>query len=145
MDSGIATGEGFVERRQRSRFVLRERRTGFDSGQRGPLAKALVELRDSPLALLALLAAVNVLNLLDQLATTRALAAGFTEGNPVMAGLIAFDPRLAAIVKLVAVAGVTAAVWRLRRYRVILQVALFMFALFAGVMLLHFYGSAFFF
>jgi hypothetical protein len=146
MDSAITprdTRSG--ERRRRRKSVLSERRSGFDRRESThcPFVRMLVTLRDSPAALLVLLAAVNVLNLLDQLATTRALAAGFEEGNPVMASLIAWDPRLAAVVKLVTVLGVSFGVWRLRRYRIVLQAGVFTFLVFAGVMLIHFYGSAF--
>lgn len=134
-----------TERRaSRAALVLRERRTGFDRrGAVGTLSAGLLELRDSPPGLLVLLASVNVMNLLDQLATTRALSAGFAEGNPVMAALIATDPRLAAAVKVGAVLAVTSAVWTLRRYRAILQAAIFMFILYAAVLLVHFYGAAF--
>jgi hypothetical protein len=124
--------------------VIRERRTGFDRREQGRIVSALVELRDSPSTLLVLLVAVNVMNVLDQLATTRALAMGFTEGNPVMAALIAYDPRVAAAVKIVAVVSVTLGIWSLRRYKLILQVGVFMFAAFAFVMLVHFYGAAFY-
>lgn len=127
-------------------LTLRERRTGFDrrTSGAGPLSAGLLELRDSTPGLIVLLVSVNVMNLLDQLATTRALQAGFTEGNPVMAALIAADPRLAAGMKIGAVLAVTLAVWTLRRYRAILQAAVLMFILYAAVLLVHFYGAAFF-
>jgi hypothetical protein len=145
MDSGLVVGDRHGERRRdRHRLVLRERRTGFDRRERGAFVRGLTELRDSPATLLTLLVAVNVMNVLDQVATTRALAIGFTEGNPVMAALIAFDPRFAAVVKITAVLAVTTGIWSLRRYRLILQVGVFMFAAFAFVMLVHFYGAAFY-
>ncbi len=144
MDSAGTVDGRRSERRTQARFVWRERRSGFDRRRHGPVVKRLLELRDSPIALLSLLAAVNVLNLLDQLATTRALAAGFGEANPVMAGLISFDPRLAAIVKITAIAGVSGGVWALRRYKVILEVGVLMLLVFTAVLLIHFAGSAFF-
>lgn len=142
MDRGTARSERIGERRTRSRFVVSERRSGFDRRRRGGLVPALLQLRDSPAALFALLVAVNVMNLFDLLATTRALAAGLAEGNPVMAGLIATDPGLAAFVKIGVIAVVSAGVWRLRRYRVVLQVGLFMFAVFEAVLLVHYYYAA---
>lgn len=129
------------ERRQARRFVVWERRTGFD--RRADAEGGLRTLSERPEVLLVLLAAVNVMNVLDQLATQRALAAGFTEGNPVMASLIAYDPRVAFLFKILAVLGVSVGVWSLRRYRLILQVGVLMFGVFAGVLLVHFYGSAF--
>lgn len=127
-------------------LAFRERRSGFDrrSEGTGRVSRALLELRDSTPGLIVLLASVNVMNVLDQLATTNALRAGFTEGNPVMAALIATDPALAATVKIAAVVAVTATVWMLRRYRAILQAAVVMFVLYAAVLLVHYYGSAFF-
>jgi hypothetical protein len=133
------------ERRRSTARVLLERRGGFDRRRvGGALGRFLVALRDSPAALLMLLVSINVMNLLDQLATSSALAAGFREGNPVMASLISADPRLAAMVKLLSVLAVSLGIWKLRRYRMILQVALFTFALFCATMLVHFYGHAFF-
>lgn len=131
-----------ADRRQRTTFVLAERRSGFDRRQQGGFARAAMALRDSPATLLVLLAAANVMNVIDQLATTQALSAGFSEGNPVMAALISHDPRLAAVLKVLAILLVSAGIWRLRRYRLILQVAVLMFALFAGVLVLHVYGAA---
>jgi hypothetical protein len=148
---GIDTGASVAdqrrgERRRANSLVLVERRSGFDRRQTTwPVARladrALRQLRDEPLTLLMLLAGVNVLNVLDQAATGRALAAGFTEGNPVMAALISYDPMVAAGVKLLAVLGVTVSVWMLRRYRVVLQVGVLTFALFTAVLLWHFYGA----
>ncbi len=85
-----------------------------------------------------------MMNVIDQVATTHALAAGFAEGNPVMAGLIAADPRLAAFAKLTSIALVSAGVWRLRHYRAILQIGIFMFAVFTGALLIHLYDAAFY-
>lgn len=130
------------DRRHHSRFVLAERRSGFDRRQPRGFERTALALRDSPAVLLVLLAAANVMNIIDQLATTQALAAGHSEGNPVMAALIAHDPRVAAVVKVLAILLVTAGIWRLRRYRLILQVAVLMFALFAGVLVLHVFGAA---
>ncbi|HEY3318809.1 MAG TPA: DUF5658 family protein [Coriobacteriia bacterium] len=144
MGAETVVGGRSAERRARRRFVMRERRSGFERRGAAGRVPLLQELRDRPAALAVLLIAVNVMNLLDQLATTRALAAGASEGNPVMAGLIAADPRLAAVVKLAVIAGVSAGVWSLRRYRAILQVGVFVFLVFAAVLLLHYAGSAFF-
>jgi hypothetical protein len=132
-----------AERRVRvSRFVWDERRAGFDRrGEQGGLMPSVLPLR-SPAAMAALLAAINVLNLLDQRATATALAAGFSEGNPVMAALISADPRLAAVVKVAAVAGASVALWNLRQYRAILRTAVLVFAVFSAVLLWHVLGAA---
>jgi hypothetical protein len=119
------------ERRQRRRFVLRERRCGFERRRQGqsPAAAALdtllVYLRDHAGALLAVLVVANLLSLFDLVFTLHVLRLGATEGNPLMGYLFAASPTQAVVVKLVAIAGVALLIWRLRRYRLSLLAALF--------------------
>ena len=84
----------------------------------------LRELRDSRFALATLLAALNVLNVVDLLLTFRLLGGRVVEGNPIMRVLIGSDPLVALIVKVVIVAAVSIGVWRQRRYRVVLAASL---------------------
>ncbi|MBE0477083.1 MAG: hypothetical protein IBX62_08310 [Coriobacteriia bacterium] len=117
-----------------------ERRTGFDRRvpQRGhPAARfaerALRLLRAEPWRLGLLLSLVTALSALDMLFTVKALARGAEEANPVMASLLAADVRLAAAVKMGITCAVAGGLWRLRRYRRVLEATL---AILAGMLLL---------
>lgn len=134
------------ERRwSRGRFRVFERRHGFDRRRSDSAVSGLLAtMRDSPGVLLAVLMATNVMNVLDLILTSRALKAGYAEGNPLMALLFSHAPVLAAGFKLVSVAAVSAAVWRMRRYRPMLKVALFALLLFVGVLLLQAWGHVLF-
>jgi hypothetical protein len=113
-----------------------ERRTGFDrraSRPGGPLTQALRELRDSERALLALLVAINLLNVLDLLLTLVLLEGGASEGNPVMRVLIGNDPLVALVVKVAIVLFVTIAIWRQRRHRIMLGLAVVVLLLFVAL------------
>lgn len=134
-------------RRRRFSFVLHERRSGFD--RRGParagsattvLENTLVGLRCRPGTLLALLAAVNALNLADFVLTLNVLTAGGGEANPIMRSLFALNPVYAGVFKVMAVLLTTVLVWRCRRFRRALEAALIMGAVFAVVFFYHIYG-----
>ena len=58
-----------------------------------------------------------------------------------MATLIADDPVVAAIVKILIVAAVSLLIFLMRRYRLMLKVALFAVALFAGIIVYHLFGA----
>lgn len=137
------------DRRAASRsFVLKERRSGFDRRQAsgGPAriaVEALEELRDHPSTLVALLVAINLLNVIDHRLTLTALSAGAIEGNPLMAYLLSASPALAAVLKYLAVLGVTLGVWGLRRFKLVLGAAVLSFFTLAGVVLLHYYCAMF--
>ena len=136
-----------AERRRCPRFMLVERRTGFDRrvlSRPEPWARALRTLRDSPSVLLAVLGGANVMNLLDFYFTMSALEAGSAEGNPVLAPLFELQPLAAAGFKVVCIGAVSAVIWRFRRYRGVLGVAVLMFASFAAVLLWHVYGHVVF-
>jgi hypothetical protein len=128
------------ERRQRRRFVLHERRFGFERRQRqgrSPAAPALdtllVYLRDHAGALLAVLVVANLLSLFDLVFTLHVLRLGATEGNPLMGYLFAASSTQAVVVKLVAIAGVALLIWRLRRYRLSLLAALFALGVYGSI------------
>lgn len=120
------------ERRQGRRFVLHERRFGFERRQRqgrSPAAAALdtllVYLRENAGALLVVLVVANLLNLFDLIFTLHVLRLGATEGNPLMGQLLAVGPAQAAVMKLVLIGGASLLIWCLRRYRLSLLAALF--------------------
>jgi hypothetical protein len=107
-----------------------ERRSGFDRRLAGPGpiraagARLLINYRDRPGAVAAVLGAVVLLNAVDLLLTVRALGLGATELNPVMAELLGFDPVVAAVFKLTLVGAVAMGLWTLRRYRRVLEASL---------------------
>jgi Domain of unknown function (DUF5658) len=85
-----------------------------------------------------------VINVIDQVATTRALASGFSEGNPVMASLISANPSVAAFLKIAIVLAVTVTVWVLRREKHALEVAVFAASVFAVVLAIQTWGLLFY-
>lgn len=126
-------------RRPRIVFRLRERRSGFD---RRHGEGALQHLRDDPMLLLAALVVLNALSAADWSLTCRALSHGATEANMVLGGLISTDPTLAAAFKAAVMLGVSALVWRERRYRLVLAAALFGLGVYCALILYHFAGLA---
>lgn len=104
----------------RPAFHYPERRHGFDRRRPGRLAWY----RDRPLVIAVVLAGFGLLNLLDLVFTRHLLDGGAEEINPIMAGLFEADFRLAALFKLGTTAAVITILWRMRRYRRILQVSL---------------------
>ena len=131
-----------LERRQRRRFVFRERRSGFQRRRRqrpSPAAAALdtllVYLRENASALIVVLVVANLLNLFDLVFTLHLLRLGATEGNPLMGQLLAVGPAQTAVVKLVLMAGVSGLIWSLRRYRLSLLAALFALGVYGSIVL----------
>jgi hypothetical protein len=135
------------DRRRRRRWVWRERRTGFDRRRQADSRvgaawdATLLYLRDNPFVLFGLLALANVLSILDLAFTMWALQQGAVEANPVMAALLSDDPAIAAVVKILIVAAVSLVIYLLRRYRLMLKVALFSVALFGAIVLYHIFGA----
>lgn len=130
-----------AERRRSTRLVLTfpERRTGFD--RRGRLSwDPLRAIRDQRSAFFTILVAINALNVLDYVFTIAALSAGFREGNPVMAVLVASNPGLAALFKLGIVGVATAIMWRFRRYRSVITGSLFVLGGYIALIGYHIYG-----
>jgi hypothetical protein len=129
-------------RRQRRRFVVHERRSGFQrrerAGQSTPsaaLERLLIYLHENAGALLVVLVAANLLNLFDLVFTLRVLRLGATEGNPLMGQLLAAGPAQTAVMKLVLVGSVSLLIWCLRRYRLSLLAALFALGVYASIVL----------
>ena len=114
-----------------------ERRRGFARRQaeRGRLGTAygsmIAAYRSRPHLLAVVLVAIAALNVADLLLTVRALDLGAAELNPIMAALFDSNLALAATFKLAMGAAVVAAIWLLRRYRLILEASLFILAGFA--------------
>jgi len=135
------------DRRRQRKFVLHERRTGFDRRDlegSGAVAlilqNTLVRLRDRPGRLLGLLALVNALNLADFALTLNALGSGGAEANPIMKSLFALGPIWAGVFKVVLILGASLLVWRYRSFRGALVAALMMMAIFAAVLAYHVLG-----
>jgi hypothetical protein len=121
------------QRRQKRvpRPFREDRRSGFDrraSHPGGPVTRALRWLRDSRRGVADILIGINLLNVVDLLLTFMLLGNGIVEANPVMRILIGNDPLGALFVKLAIVALVTLGMWRQRRYKVILGLAVLTFA-----------------
>ena len=135
------------DRRQVDRFVLWNRRLGFDRRQtarRSPVGVALdaslLYLRDHPFALLALLALANLLSLVDLWLTTIVLRLGAVEANPFMQYFFDAGPTQAALVKIGLIAASTLGIWALRRRRSALTVALLFLAVYAAIVVYEIVG-----
>lgn len=139
------------ERRRKERrgrccsFCWTENRSGFDNRQhpaRGAawLRQTIMAMRDNPGLLLQVLLLFNIYNVADFVLTARALAVGSREINPVMRALFAADPLLAGVFKIATGLAVTLVIWRLRRFRLILQLGLFVFFLYVALIAYHLYG-----
>jgi len=138
-----------ADRRRTNRFVLIERRSGFErrrSQGRAPMAATfdgpLAYLRDHPVLLAETLMLVNILSLLDLIVTRAVLRLGATELNPVMAYLLHLGPAQAAVTKALAVGLATLGIWTLRRRRTALAAALFLLGLYSAVVLYDLAGLA---
>ena len=109
---------GGERRSGRISLRLHERRTGFD--RRSP-ASLVGWYRDRPHIVGAVLVAVVLLNIADLVLTIRALGRGATEANPVMAALFELGPVTAGAFKVLVGLTFALIVWRLRRYRRVLE------------------------
>ena len=129
-----------AERRQQT-ISLRwpERRTGFD--RRGD---ATVEvLRDNPNVLLFALALLNLLSILDWRLTALELSLGASEANPIMAAFFAVDPAAAGLFKVALMLTVSLIIWRGRRYRRVLELAVLAMMVYTALIVYHLAGLAF--
>ena len=135
-----------ADRRQRhARFVLRERRGGFDrrapdSASSRVFERALLRLRDDGPVLVALLALANILSLLDFFLTRRALDRGAGEANLLLRHLLMQNVWAAGAFKVLLVLLVSLTVWRLRRYRLVLLAGVAECALYVPVIAYQLYG-----
>jgi hypothetical protein len=137
------------DRRRNRRFVLLERRTGFErrwtprrTPFRAALDASLVHLRDHHRSLLAVLALANLLSLLDLWLTSIALRVGAAEANPFMRSFFAASPTQAVAVKCGLVVAASLGIWALRRYRGALMTSLFLLAAYGAVVLYEIVGLA---
>jgi hypothetical protein len=135
------------DRRRKRRFVLVERRSGFDRRRsigRSPLAVALeapvLRLREQPGVLAELLLLVNLLSVLDLLLTLWVLRLGAVELNPVMAWLLDLGTAPAAAGKIGLVLAATLGLWLLRRYRMALITALGLLAVYCSLIAFELIG-----
>ena len=137
MDSAQPIDRRGAPRRQNRRFVLSERRLGFERRRRRGVAAAfdvlVACLRDHPAALLALLALANLFSVLDLRLTLVALRHGAAEGNPFMQYVFGAGPAQAAVLKIGIVAGASVGIWALRRYRQALLLAPLAVAIYGAV------------
>jgi hypothetical protein len=128
------------ERRRERRFLVQERRSGFDRRRnicRSPLRAALeapaLRLRDEPVLLVELLVLINLFSILDLIITLIVLEMGAVELNPVMAYLIELGTLPAAAAKIGVVALATLGLWLLRRHRMALTTAVLLFAVYGAL------------
>jgi len=135
------------DRRRSRRFVLGERRSGFErrwTPRRAPFGAALdsslVYLRDHRRALVAVLALANLLSLLDLGFTLIALRLGGAETNPFMRYFFEASATQAAVVKCGLGAAASLGIWALRRRRPALTAALFFLAVYGAVVLYEIVG-----
>jgi hypothetical protein len=80
---------------------------------------------------------IVVLNVADMAFTFRALDRGLEEVNPVMAGLLDTGHGVAALVKIGVSVVLSAVGWRLRRFRRVVEAALFVVTLMSVVVAYH--------
>jgi Domain of unknown function (DUF5658) len=135
-------------RARRTTVHLPERRTGFDRRTNPSAGRARVaylgwirRLSESPERAAMLMISIVVLNIADIAFTFRALDRGLPELNPVMAGLLDAGHGVAALVKIGVPVALAVAGWRLRRFRRVIEVALFVVTLMSVVVLYHLLGS----
>ena len=132
--------------RRVARFAFRypDRRRGFVRRQAdlGRLATAhgtvLAAYRSKPQVLAIVLAAIATLNIADLLLTIRALELGAAELNPIMAALLETNLAVASAFKVTIGVAVVAAMWLLRRYRLVLELSL---VILAGFIVLTTYSA----
>ncbi len=142
MTAVTGSDRGGGERRVRT-VSLRypEQLTGFDRRATSRYQSALTAYRREPGAIAAVLGLILALNAADLILTVRALGRGTGEANPLMAWLFDQHTVLAAIFKLAVGLAVTAVIWRLRRYRRVLELSIVLPALFGLVLSYHLVGT----
>lgn len=120
-----------------------ERRRGFDRRSSTRYGHALASLGENPRAIAGMLGLVLTLNAIDLVLTVQALGRGATEANPVMAWLFEQDLLLASAFKLGIGLFVALTIWRLRRYRRVLELGLVLTGVFVLVFGYHLVGRLF--
>ena len=134
------------DRRQKSRFVVWDRRSGFERravrrSRAGAVLEAnLVYLRDHPPVVLSLLVLGNLLSLVDLMLTNVALSLGATEVNPFMLYFLEMGTTEAAVVKCGVLVVASAGIWLMRRRRVALLAAPLFVAVYTTVVIYELIG-----
>lgn len=149
MESSTANLPRGRDRRQTRRFVLWNRRSGFDRRQAPncppfstELDPSLSYLRDHPGVLVALLALANLLSMIDLGLTSVALRLGAVEVNPFMRYVFEAGATQTAIVKCGIVLAASLGIWSLRRRRAALLIVPFLVALYAALVHYEMVGLA---
>jgi len=120
-------------------FVVRERRSGFDRRSRrrsrfaAELDTTLVNLRDNPATLAALLILGNLLSLADLMLTRVSLSLGAAEANPFMRHVLVDHSTYAAMAKIGVVMALSLVIWRFRRRCRIVGLAVYLVAFYCIV------------
>jgi hypothetical protein len=134
-------------RRRGRRFVVNERRSGFDRRRkvcRSPLDavfdRPLQRLRSDPVLLAELLILINVLSAVDLFITFNVLRLGAIELNPVMAYLLDLGPLPATLAKIGVMVAATGGLWLLRRHRAALTTALVLVVVYGSLVTFEMIG-----
>jgi hypothetical protein len=137
-------------RRERTvSLKLWERRDGFDRRHNHArwglysqvFGKGAFHLRENLYALIILLILFNLFNIADFIFTLKALAAGHSEGNPVMNRLFAEGPATAGSFKVAVGLIITGFIWFLRRYRLVLEAGILILLMYMALIAYHIYGA----
>lgn len=151
--SNFGPNRRISSRRERTiSLKLWERRDGFDRRRshsgRGlysrVFGKGAFHLRENLYAVILLLIMFNLFNIADFVFTMKALAAGHSEGNPVMDRLFTTGPAVAGVFKIAVGLIITAFIWFLRKYRLVLEAGIFILLLYMALIMYHIYGALLF-
>jgi hypothetical protein len=148
VDTVASCRQGGADRRRTRRFVLADRRSGFErrrSACRSPLSAAvdesLLRLRDHPHTLVQVLVIANLLSLLDLALTLNLLRLGVAvEANPLVNSLLVGGATQAALVKTGLVLAASLGIWALRRRRAALTTAVFFLTVYGAVVIYELAG-----
>lgn len=91
--------------------------------------------------MILLLILFNLLNIADFTFTLKALSAGHSEANPVMDRLFTIGSEAAGAFKIAVGLIITAFIWFLRRYRLVLETGIFILLLYMALTMYHIYGA----
>ena len=135
------------DRRRSHRFVVHDRRSGFDRRRNvchSPFSVALeapvLRLRNDPVLLAELLILVNILSAVDLFITFTVLRQGAIELNPVMAFLLDLGPVQATLVKVSLMVAATLGLWVMRRHRAALTTALVLLVVYGSLVVFELVG-----
>lgn len=123
------------DRRVKRHFVFNDRRTGFDRRKNHWFFGTL---RDNRIALVSLLALLNVLSFLDGALTAFELVFGIArEGNPLFGNLIQTNGFVAAGFKVAVMLVVSVLIFRWRAHRRVLMLVPFALLLYTALIAYH--------